>query len=435
MGFKTALMGFNKQDVLACIDRMSAESLEQQRQAEERAAALQDELGQLRSDKYALQGQLEESRQQTVREGERADEAENRATALSEQVANLTRRADDYKKRLFTREEEAVVLRRDNTRLTQTLSEKQQELAQMLDELNAVKQACETEIGRMKQEAADLAARAAAEAESRVQTAQQAAAQAVEQAQAQARADVDAALDNADQLVCKARLQAKEQAQAAEARAAETEAAAWQAVQKARREADESVQQMERQVADADARALTAQQTAEQQVQAAQQAADRRAAAAEAAAEARLAAGQAELDAQAAAAQTQMADSAALIAQNLAVVKRDLAAVDARILEVTAELQRSTQALAAALAQAEQGIEALGGKMSSFPAVPAEPAAPAPKAAPVKAAAPKAAPAAGVENAFKGAAKTVVTTPVRVKSRRGGVADLLLDKLSKMLGE
>ena len=34
IGFQTALFGFKKQDVLVCIDKLSAESLEQQKQAE-----------------------------------------------------------------------------------------------------------------------------------------------------------------------------------------------------------------------------------------------------------------------------------------------------------------------------------------------------------------------------------------------------------------
>lgn len=401
IGFKTSLLGFNKNDVLACIDRMSAENLEQQKQAEERAAELQEQLGMLRSEKYALQGQLNESRQQTEQEGARANEAENRATALSEQVENLTRRADDYKKRLFVREEEAVVLRRDNTRLTQTLSEKQQELEQMLGELNAAKQHCEAEIARMKQEAADLAAGAAAEAEQRVQEAAQVAAQVVEQTKAQAKADVDAALENADQLVCKARLQAKAASEAAEARAAEKEAAAWQAMQQTKAQAAESVRQMEQQVVDADARAVAAERNAA----------------------AMVAQKQSEMDRKALETQRQMADSAALIVENLATVKRDLAAVDARILEVTAELQRSTQALAAALAQAEQGIEALGGQMEKFPEptpLPRrEPASPAEPAAPAAAARPR----------------TVVSAQVRTRPRRNTLADALLDKLSKMIGE
>ena len=193
MGFKTSLLGFHKGDVLACIDRMAAENLEQQRQAEQRAAALEDQLGTLKAEKDGLETRLEESTHAVVQAAEqaaaqqkRAEEAETRATALNEQLTHMETRAQDYKKRLFVREEEAVVLRRDNTRLTETLREKQQELETMLAQLNAAKKDCEEKLAAMQQQAEQTAAQAQADAEADVRAAARRAEETVQQAQQQA---------------------------------------------------------------------------------------------------------------------------------------------------------------------------------------------------------------------------------------------------------
>ena len=114
-----------------------------------------------------------------------------------------------------------------------------------------------------------------------------------------------------------------------------------------------------------------------------------------------------------------MTDSAAQIAQNLAAVKRDLAAVDQRIAEVTAELQRSTQALTEALAQAEHNIESLGVQMNRFPEQAAAQSKPGKKP-----------PAAAPQPAARSAG-----SPRPRPQKPAGLSELLLDKLARMLGE
>ena len=126
--FKTSLMGFKKADVLAYVDELAAKSLAEQQEHEQKAAQLQKELDGLRADNDLLMEKTREVCDKLTGEEKRAVDAETRAKALAEQLLHLEETANTYKNRLFTKEQEAVVLKSDNQRLTELLATRQQEI-------------------------------------------------------------------------------------------------------------------------------------------------------------------------------------------------------------------------------------------------------------------------------------------------------------------
>lgn len=126
--FKTSLMGFKKADVLAYVDELAARSLAEQQEHEQKAAQLQKELDGLRADNDLLMEKTREVCDKLTGEEKRAIDAETRAKALAEQLLQLEETANTYKNRLFTKEQEAVVLKSDNQRLTELLATRQQEI-------------------------------------------------------------------------------------------------------------------------------------------------------------------------------------------------------------------------------------------------------------------------------------------------------------------
>ena len=137
--FKTSLMGFQKAQVLAYIDELSAQALAAQKQHEEAAAALQKELDAAKADNDLLLEKTKEVCDRLTSEEKRAGEAESRARAISEQLLHMEETANGYKSRLFTKEQETVVLRSDNARLTQELERQHQQLEQALADLEAAR--------------------------------------------------------------------------------------------------------------------------------------------------------------------------------------------------------------------------------------------------------------------------------------------------------
>lgn len=126
--FKTSLMGFKKADVLAYVDELAAKALAEQREHEQKAAQLQKDLDDLKSDNDLLMEKTREVCERLTEEEKRAGDAETRAKALAEQLLHLEETANTYKNRLFTKEQEAVVLKSDNQRLTELLATRQQEI-------------------------------------------------------------------------------------------------------------------------------------------------------------------------------------------------------------------------------------------------------------------------------------------------------------------
>ena len=129
--FKTSLMGFQKAQVLAYIDELSAKALESQKQQEEAAEALRKELENAKADNDVLLEKTKEVCDRLTSEEKRAGEAESRARAISEQLLHMEETANGYKSRLFTKEQETVVLRADNARLTEQLEQQHRQLEQV----------------------------------------------------------------------------------------------------------------------------------------------------------------------------------------------------------------------------------------------------------------------------------------------------------------
>lgn len=137
--FKTSLMGFQKAQVLAYIDELSAKALESQKQQEEAAEALRKELENAKADNDVLLEKTKEVCDRLTSEEKRAGEAENRARAAAEQLLHMEETANGYKSRLFTKEQETVVLRADNARLTEQLEQQHRQLEQALADLEAAR--------------------------------------------------------------------------------------------------------------------------------------------------------------------------------------------------------------------------------------------------------------------------------------------------------
>ena len=103
--FKTSLMGFQKAQVLAYIDELSAKALESQKQQEQAAEALRKELENAKADNDVLLEKTREVCDRLTSEEKRAGEAESRARAISEQLLHMEETANGYKSRLFTKEQ------------------------------------------------------------------------------------------------------------------------------------------------------------------------------------------------------------------------------------------------------------------------------------------------------------------------------------------
>lgn len=135
VGFKTSVFGFRKVDVLAYIDCMSAEHLSEQQKEQARVTALEETVSTLTEEKAVLATALSEKKEQIVvfhqalaSQTEIAAAAQQKTNELSDALKKAEASARDYQGRLFVREGEATVLRRDNANLTRALTEKQQEL-------------------------------------------------------------------------------------------------------------------------------------------------------------------------------------------------------------------------------------------------------------------------------------------------------------------
>lgn len=137
--FKTSLMGFQKAQVLAYIDELSAKALETQRRHEETTAALRSDLDAAQADNELLLEKTKEICDKLTGEEKRAGEAESRARAVSEQLLHMEETANGYKSRLFTKEQETVVLRADNARLAEELEQQHRLLKKAQEDLAAAR--------------------------------------------------------------------------------------------------------------------------------------------------------------------------------------------------------------------------------------------------------------------------------------------------------
>lgn len=149
--FKTSIVGFRKTDVLAYIDELSAQLLEEQKSHEEKAAALQETVDRLEGNNETLIEKTKEACDKLTAEKKRANAEENRARTLSEQLLHAEETLQGYKNRLFTKEQEVVVLKSDNKRLTELLAARQQENETMLDRARQAEQNCNRQSEQCRQ--------------------------------------------------------------------------------------------------------------------------------------------------------------------------------------------------------------------------------------------------------------------------------------------
>ncbi len=295
-GFKTSLFGFKKEEVLACIEKMTKEAKEKEQQAETRVRELESAVDGLKANEEILLEKTRDVCGQLSAQNKRNAEIEKQSDELRGQLRRSEDEAALYKKRLFAKEQEALLLKGDKADLQQRLQEQQQ---------------------------------AAEQARAAQQKAQRQMEQKVAAAEESARQEVFAVEESAEQRVQQARQQAQK----------------------------EAVQQ-----------------------------------------------------------KAVMAAGAQEIADSVAVLKSQLAEVDAKLAAAAGELQRTTAALHSALDGTEQNLELLGAQMRQFPQ--AAPGAKLPEPSP----------------------KAEPEPPARQMSPQGGagrrsLSALLLDKLARMLGE
>lgn len=152
-GFKVSMLGFRKADVLACIDRMSAEHQDAQTQAAEQMKTLEEMLAALRTEKDALALKEEEqsAEMQTMQDAiiqqhSLVLQAQDKAQALEEELLQVKEQAHEYQTRLFAREGEVTALRRDSAQLNETVLSQKAALECLTQEEQSIRQQATLEI-------------------------------------------------------------------------------------------------------------------------------------------------------------------------------------------------------------------------------------------------------------------------------------------------
>ncbi len=165
VGFGTAMLGFNKKEVLAYIDRLSAAALEAEQQHAQQAETLQSTVDNLQSENSRA---LEELRKSVIilrDERQRSQKAQDEIQALQKQMEEEKKASSDFKNRLFDREQEVVVLRRENTQLSQALAFKNAEMEQLRQQCDTRTQQAEQELEQARVQAAEILEQARAQAQ------------------------------------------------------------------------------------------------------------------------------------------------------------------------------------------------------------------------------------------------------------------------------
>ncbi len=131
IGFQTSVLGFKKADVLSWIEEQSKQAQEKEKQTLQARELLEQELNTLKEQQTVSKEALLE-KQSEISALERAIETHKTNFAQQEEKLNnlaeelqITKASErDFKERLFAREEDAVLLRKNNQELTQELCEK-----------------------------------------------------------------------------------------------------------------------------------------------------------------------------------------------------------------------------------------------------------------------------------------------------------------------
>nr|WP_143259568.1 hypothetical protein [Anaerofilum sp. An201] len=165
VGFGTSMLGFNKQEVLEYIDRLSARAREAEQQHVQQTELLQSTVESLQSENSRALDELRKSVMALRDERQRAQKAQEQMQALQAQVEEERKASGDFKNRLFDREQEVVVLRRENTQLNQALAFKTAEMDQLRQQCDARCRQAEQELEEARAQAADILEKARAQAQ------------------------------------------------------------------------------------------------------------------------------------------------------------------------------------------------------------------------------------------------------------------------------
>ncbi len=165
VGFGTSMLGFNKQEVLEYIDRLSARAREAEQQHVQQTELLQSTVESLQSENSRALDELRKSVMVLRDERQRAQKAQEQMQALQAQVEEERKASGDFKNRLFDREQEVVVLRRENTQLNQALAFKTAEMDQLRQQCDARCRQAEQELEEARAQAADILEKARAQAQ------------------------------------------------------------------------------------------------------------------------------------------------------------------------------------------------------------------------------------------------------------------------------
>lgn len=165
VGFGTAMLGFNKKEVLAYIDRLSAAALEAEQQHARQTETLQSTLDNLQSENSRALDELRKSVLILRDERQRSQKAQEEIQTLQKQMQEEKKATSDFKNRLFDREQEVVVLRRENTQLSQALAFKTAEMDQLRQQCETRTQQAEQELEQARAQAAEIIEQARAQAQ------------------------------------------------------------------------------------------------------------------------------------------------------------------------------------------------------------------------------------------------------------------------------
>ena len=141
--FRKQLLGFNRAQVLSYIERISNANAEKARALDETIRRLQEELGNTRSDRDAVAEKARQVCQELDAEKQRAEQAFRQAARLREEVKKAADETSLVRATLLAREKENTELKRDNSRLNQTIDSLTETLAQKEADLQQEKRQAE----------------------------------------------------------------------------------------------------------------------------------------------------------------------------------------------------------------------------------------------------------------------------------------------------
>ncbi len=186
--FKTEMFGFKRDEVLACIERMTSENLDRQKNLEVTISNLQEKLNAAARNNDTLLHKTKQVCDDLASEKLRADTAAEQVAKLRIELEKASDNVTTYRSQLAIKEQEAASLKADNVRLngtvnslTATISDYENRKDQLEQKLVMVRSEADNavvtarqraEAVRREAEAQAMVIKAKAEDEARVLTAQ-----------------------------------------------------------------------------------------------------------------------------------------------------------------------------------------------------------------------------------------------------------------------